>query len=321
MLRSSFTAVLMGLATICTAQVTPSVGDTFALWFCNATSLQYRQKYDYSAAPGPLQQRLVVHGTESSGSPLVFDIAGPSNNTGAALHVWGAYKGAYPSQTWTLQPVPGQSDTFQIISAYNGKCIGIPPGPAGLPAAYAGASMGMYPCTATDTTQQWMFTPGTAGSVLANGADPTLCAQAGANVPSCDLAPFNGYPYCDPALPTAARVADLLSRMTLHEKVLSMDSSVPAIPRLGVPTMQSGEGLHGPATGCLYQGVPEGSTGCPTSFPCPTALGATFDHQLWTDVGTAIGVEARALYNAGMGSVWLFTPNLNPSRDPRWGRA
>ncbi len=43
--------------------------------------------------------------------------------------------------------------------------------------------------------------------------------------------------------------------------------------------------------------------------------------QLWLDVGLAIGTESRALYNEGAGHVWLFAPNINLVRDPRWGRA
>jgi beta-glucosidase-like glycosyl hydrolase len=43
--------------------------------------------------------------------------------------------------------------------------------------------------------------------------------------------------------------------------------------------------------------------------------------QLWLDVGLAIGTESRALYNEGSGHVWLFAPNINLLRDPRWGRA
>ena len=48
---------------------------------------------------------------------------------------------------------------------------------------------------------------------------------------------------------------------------------------------------------------------------------ATDFAQLWLDVGLAIGTESRALYNEGSGHVWLFAPNINLLRDPRWGRA
>jgi beta-D-xylosidase 4 len=143
--------------------------------------------------------------------------------------------------------------------------------------------------------------------------------QAGNTTASCDMAPFSGYGYCNASLPVAQRVADLVGRMTVAEMAAAMDSGVPAIPRLGVPTMHSGEALHGAACGCAAAPAP-GSTGCPTSFPAPIALGAAMDPELWQSVGLAIGTEARALANLGPGALWVFSPNLNPARDPRWGR-
>ena len=85
--------------------------------------------------------------------------------------------------------------------------------------------------------------------------------------------------------------------------------------------MHSGEALHGAVTSCVTPSDPNTSTGCATSFPCPMAMGATFDSDLWADVGLAIGLETRALYNLGVGSAWVFAPNINLMRDPRWGRA
>ena len=55
-------------------------------------------------------------------------------------------------------------------------------------------------------------------------------------------------PYLDPSLPPERRAADLVSRMTLEEKVLQMQNSAPAIPRLGVPVYNWwNEALHGVA--------------------------------------------------------------------------
>ncbi|HUI77931.1 MAG TPA: hypothetical protein VLY24_08435, partial [Bryobacteraceae bacterium] len=57
-------------------------------------------------------------------------------------------------------------------------------------------------------------------------------------------------PYLDPNLPPERRAADLVSRMTLEEKVLQMQNSAPAIPRLGVPVYNWwNEALHGVAQG------------------------------------------------------------------------
>ena len=91
---------------------------------------------------------------------------------------------------------------------------------------------------------------------------------------TCSDAPLRAFPYCNTSLPVDERVADLLSRMTSDEKASILDAGVPGIPRLGVPSMSSGEALHGACTGCL---APDK---CPTSFPAPIALGAAFDQQV-----------------------------------------
>eukprot|EP00054_Salpingoeca_dolichothecata_P016214 m.94675 g.94675 ORF g.94675 m.94675 type:complete len:813 (+) comp21873_c0_seq1:123-2561(+) len=126
------------------------------------------------------------------------------------------------------------------------------------------------------------------------------------------------YPFCNTSLPIDQRLDDLIERMTFAEKTNALDTGNPDIPRLGVPRLPGGEGLHGVASSCA---APlSNATGCPTSYPCPTALGATLDKQLWNRVGHAIGLEARALVNQGVAGIYLFTPNINLVRDPRWGR-
>jgi hypothetical protein len=102
-----------------------------------------------------------------------------------------------------------------------------------------------------------------------------LALLAFATALSCKDAPLNSFPYCNASLPVDERVADLLSRMTSDEKANILDAGVPAIPRLGVPSMSSGEALHGACTGCI---APDK---CPTSFPAPIAMGAAFDQQVF----------------------------------------
>ncbi|RCK12681.1 hypothetical protein DT075_12800 [Bacillus licheniformis] len=56
------------------------------------------------------------------------------------------------------------------------------------------------------------------------------------------------YPFQDPSLPVQKRVSDLLSRLTLEEKVSLMHQYQPAVPRLGIPAFKTGtEALHGVA--------------------------------------------------------------------------
>jgi len=114
------------------------------------------------------------------------------------------------------------------------------------------------------------------------------------------------------------RAADLVSRMTLEEKVSQMGNSAAAIPRLGVPAYEWwNEALHGVAR-----------AGAATVFPQAIGLAATFDRELMHEIATVISDEARAKHHefAARGlrgryqGLTFWSPNINIFRDPRWGR-
>jgi beta-glucosidase len=125
-------------------------------------------------------------------------------------------------------------------------------------------------------------------------------------------------PYQNESLSMDLRVSDLISRLTLDEKIHQMMDESAAIARLNVPEYNYwNEGLHGVAR-----------SGVATVFPQAIGLGATFDEKLIKDVASAISDEARAMYNASLaegrnpkyGGLTFWTPNINIFRDPRWGR-
>src|SRR6266566_2942155 len=124
--------------------------------------------------------------------------------------------------------------------------------------------------------------------------------------------------YQNPDLPFERRVADLVSRMTLEEKVSQMQDVAPAIPRLGIPAYNWwNEALHGVAR-----------SGLATSFPQAIGLAATWDTDLIHRVADVISTEARAKYNDAIQhgnsgryyGLTFWSPNINIFRDPRWGR-
>src|SRR5580700_522201 len=93
--------------------------------------------------------------------------------------------------------------------------------------------------------------------------------------------------YLNPSLPIEQRVSDLVSRMTLDEKVRQMQHTAPAIPRLGVPAYDWwNEALHGVAR-----------SGYATVFPQAIGMAATWDTSLIHQEGETIATEARAKYN------------------------
>lgn len=125
-------------------------------------------------------------------------------------------------------------------------------------------------------------------------------------------------PYLNPDLPVEERVENLLSEMTLEEKITQMGNGSKAIERLGVPEYNWwNECLHGVA-----------NAGIATVFPQAIGLGATWDADLVHRVGTATSDEARAKHHDALRNdkrdifygLTFWSPNINIFRDPRWGR-
>jgi beta-glucosidase len=115
-----------------------------------------------------------------------------------------------------------------------------------------------------------------------------------------------------------ARAADLVSRMTVEEKVSQLMNDAPAVPRLGIPAYEWwNECLHGVAR-----------AGAATVFPQAIGMAASFDKALMREVASAISDEARAKHHEFVRrgqrgryqGLTFWSPNINIFRDPRWGR-
>ena len=125
-------------------------------------------------------------------------------------------------------------------------------------------------------------------------------------------------PYLNADLPLEQRVRDLVSRLTLEEKISQMIHGAAAVERLGIPNYNWwNECLHGVAR-----------AGVATVFPQAIGLAATWNTDLMHVVATAISDEARAKHNdfvrRGVREIYtgltFWSPNINIFRDPRWGR-
>ncbi len=118
------------------------------------------------------------------------------------------------------------------------------------------------------------------------------------------------FPYQDQTLSPYERAADLVSRMTLEEKINQVGHKTDAISRLGLQGYNYwSEAIHGVAR-----------SGLATSFPVSKAMSSTWDLPLIFDVATAISDECRIYNNNNNKGLIYWCPTINMSRDPRWGR-
>ena len=126
------------------------------------------------------------------------------------------------------------------------------------------------------------------------------------------------YPFRNPELSMEQRIDDLLSRLTLAEKIDMMQNGSKGVERLGIPDYNWwNEALHGVAR-----------AGVATVFPQAIGMAATFDPEEHLRTFTTISDEARAKYNEAIRNgqhrqyygLSFWTPNINIFRDPRWGR-
>jgi beta-glucosidase-like glycosyl hydrolase len=161
------------------------------------------------------------------------------------------------------------------------------------------------------------------------------------------------FPFNDESLPRAARAADLVSRLTLEEKVgmLTMDASMAfgndtlpvngdlpstAVPRLGVPQfnwMSGGNVYRGAPNGCdlnCCTACPSGAGGCctdgfATQLPQGTGIAAAFNVDLAFALGRTAGRESRGIQNGRNPRLVDYrtaaSSVINILRDGRWGRA
>ena len=144
------------------------------------------------------------------------------------------------------------------------------------------------------------------------------------------------YPFQNPSLSEEERVENLLSLMTLEEKIATFSGL--GVPRLGVPDPGRSEAIHGLVRGgntdleyfvrlsqlemaSMYPQQPKSDFVHSTAFPQGYGLGATWDREILKMVGEVMSQEARYhSWKTGKNCLVLWAPNADLARDPRWGR-
>lgn len=161
------------------------------------------------------------------------------------------------------------------------------------------------------------------------------------NNPCVGSTKWSSQPWCDPTLPVDRRVADMVSRMSLAEKIASLDTQTPAIASLGLNAynwcahgtnsyVRIYGGVQGSGGGWLLNAElrrwseathglshvnSSGSTPASTNFAFPITTAMSFNRSLWSATAAAIAREARAFMNQGhaYSTYWV---GRDPSRSP-----
>jgi beta-glucosidase len=163
---------------------------------------------------------------------------------------------------------------------------------------------------------------------------PPVCTTGAAGaggppaMPACESNPADyPYPFWDPCLPLEQRLTNLLSTLTIDEKLTLLNGSHPSVPRIGLPAASLGtEALHGLGIASNPMAGSGAFMPSSTQFPQVFGLGESWDPEVMKLVGATTGYEAR-VYNArgisdtGRGAgVITRGPNVDLVHDPRWGR-
>jgi hypothetical protein len=171
------------------------------------------------------------------------------------------------------------------------------------------------------------------GSVMTSRFCPIICGTVLFCASTVSAQQYK-YPFQDPNLPIEVRVNNILSLMTVEEKIAAL-STDPSVPRLGISGSSHIEGLHGVALGGPGGWGGRGLQTLPTTqFPQSVGLGETWDPELIRQAAALEGYEARYTFNTDTQfatnyrgerhrrvGIVVRAPNADLARDPRWGRS
>ena len=244
---------------------------------------------------------------------------------GTSVFMSACLPGGSPTQSFSF--TPGNSSL--VLSGQRSSCLNL--------AGYGtspGTPVWLFSCSAGDCEGNCDWSPAPSPSSpgsLANAASG-LCLQDGTPPPpqphTCAPgSPSFTLPFCDPSLPVASRVSDLLARLDVRTKIQQF--SIP-VSRFAYNRSLNLKGFLWDLT-CM-RGISPGAlqpNRCVTVFPHASALAATFDAPLVARVGAATWLEGRIInqvnYAASGGTSWQGVhcdggPLANTAHDPRWGR-
>jgi Ricin-type beta-trefoil lectin domain len=286
-------ATLFATAAVAAAQA----GPVLVLNTCLANATKFQQ-YTYGKA-GSNSQAIFLTATASN--PMCFDIEGFDTNPGATVYTWPCgSNGAGANEVWSIsgsQIKSGQSTPTCLCAAGTTPFVEVT----------------TCKCDPTDPAQGLLYD---AASGLIKHTASGLCVDAGSPAPPyCGALPHSSWTICDPTAPIDARAADIVSRMSLADKIQALDTGTPPLPSVGLPAYQwwseATHGISGP--GVSHSDALPGASN--TALPITTSC--SFNRTMWKATGNLIGREGRAYMNANLAGSTFWTPVINIVRDPR----
>ena len=275
----SLRAFVAGLAL---AGVAAQQGPVLVLNTCTANASAFQQ-WTYGKAVDNTQA-LFLTATAGNNPPSCVDIEGFNTKPGAEVYTWPCGSGgAGANEEWVIsgsQIKSGQSTPTCLCAA--GTSIF--------------SAVTTCDCNTNDPLQSLLLDT---ASGLIHHTPTGLCVDAGTPAPPyCGRAPQNTWTICNPNAAIDDRSADIVSRLTVADKIQALGTATPPLPSVGLGAYQwwseATHGISGP--GVSHSSALPGASN--TALPITTSC--SFNRTMWKATGNLIGREGRAYMNSNL---------------------
>ena len=293
MKTSARVAAFAALAGLAAAQQGPML----VLNTCAPNATRFQQ-WTYGTA-GSNTQAIFLTATKGDNPPSCIDINGFNTKPGAEIYTWPCGSGgAGANEVWAIagsQIKSGQTPPTCLCAA----------------GAFLFSAVTTCNCDPTDPLQTLLLD---ASSGLIHHTPTGLCVDAGTpQPPFCSRPPQNNWTICNPNAAIDDRSADIVSRLTVADKIQALGTDTPPLPSVGLGAYQwwseATHGISGP--GVSHSTALPGASN--TALPITTSC--SFNRTMWHATGNLIGREGRAYMNSNLAGSTFWTPVINIVRD------
>ena len=285
-------AALAGAASLVAAQGGPDL----VLNTCTANSTKFQQ-WTYGNS-GSNAQALFLTATKST-KIMCIDISGFNTAPGAEVYTWPCGDGSKSNEVWLItgsQIKSGQTPATCLCAVGSVQF----------------SSVTTCNCDPSDPQQTLLYD---APSGLIKHTPTGLCVDAGTpQPPFCSEAAHASWPICNSSVAIDDRAADIVSRLSLADKIQALNTGTPELGSVGLPPYQwwseATHGISGPGVG-HSDALPGASN---TALPITTSC--SFNRSMWKATGNLIGREGRVYMNSNLAGSHVPLPLPRPRCAP-----